>query len=320
MPSVGETLKLARIEQRLELDAVAARTKISAKYLEAIESDDRKKLPSGFFYKSFVDQYAKSLSLDTHEIDAEVERVLSADEPLPLPGFERVVARSLPPMRIPHRFRMRHWFTSAASLVLVLAGCSGVYALWHSARSSLNLRGVEAAMDNVRTFATSKLAKSAHVTEPAARVVETARPVAEIAGTVQRSAIRPTAAVLDTGRGSVASEIGPETASYGGAAAPASSDPASPDYKVVLDLVAHEPTWLSVSSDGKPVFSGTLQPNDTKIVSGKQFAKMRVGNAGGIEVRLNGKLLAPLGAQGQVLTVLFTPDNFQIFAPPKESD
>ncbi len=55
-------------------------------------------------------------------------------------------------------------------------------------------------------------------------------------------------------------------------------------------------------------------------MGGKQFAKMRVGNAAGIEVRLNGKLLGPLGARGQVLIVLFTPDNFQIFSPPKESD
>ena len=64
-------------------------------------------LPSGFFYKSFVDQYAKSLSLDTQEIDAEIDRVLSADAPLPLPGFESVVARNVPPITIAHRFRTR---------------------------------------------------------------------------------------------------------------------------------------------------------------------------------------------------------------------
>jgi hypothetical protein len=75
-----------------------------------------------------------------------------------------------------------------------------------------------------------------------------------------------------------------------------------------------------VSSDGKPVFSGILQANQSKSVGGKQFAKMRVGNAAGLEVRLNGKLLGPLGARGQVLIVLFTPDNFQIVSPPKESD
>ena len=107
MLSVGETLKRARLEQGLDLCTVAAQTKINAKYLEAIESDDRKILPSGFFYKSFVDQYAKSLSLDTQEIDAEIDRVLSADEPLPLPGFESVVARNVPPVTFAHRFHTR---------------------------------------------------------------------------------------------------------------------------------------------------------------------------------------------------------------------
>ena len=67
-------------------------------------------------------------------------------------------------------------------------------------------------------------------------------------------------------------------------------------------------------------FPAFCRPNQTKSVGGKQFAKMRVGNAAGLEVRLNGKLLGPLGARGQVLIVLFTPDNFQIVSPPKESD
>jgi cytoskeleton protein RodZ len=49
MLSVGETLRRARLEQGLDLSTVAAQTKISAKYLKAIESDDRKSLPSGFF-------------------------------------------------------------------------------------------------------------------------------------------------------------------------------------------------------------------------------------------------------------------------------
>ena len=90
--------------------------------------------------------------------------------------------------------------------------------------------------------------------------------------------------------------------------------------KVLLDLLAHEETWLSISSDGKPVFSGILAANQSKMVEGKEYAKMRVGNAAGLEVRLNGKLLGPFGHRGQVLVVVFTPDNFQIMSPAKESD
>src|SRR5579863_7508938 len=245
MSSVGEILRRARQEQGLDLDTVAARTKISAKFLEAIESDDRERLPSGFFYKSFVEQYAKSLSLDTREIAAEIDRVLSADEPLPLPGFESVVARNVPPMTSAHRFHTRRSYMSAVSLVLVVVGCSGVYVLWHSARSSFRLRGM---IEGVRALAKPKN------TVP--------RPVTKIA---------PPAAVLVA----LASDTKPIEADGRTVTDPT----ANSDYKVMLDLMAHEATWLSVSSDGKPVFSGTLRANETKSVGGKQFAKLRVGNA-----------------------------------------
>jgi hypothetical protein len=39
---------------------------------------------------------------------------------------------------------------------------------------------------------------------------------------------------------------------------------------------------------------------------------MTVGNAGGINVLLNGKPIGPIGKSGQVRVVLFTPDNFEV--------
>jgi len=65
MLSVGEKLQRARLDRGLDLASVASLTKINPKYLQAIEADDRASLPSAFFYKSFVHQYASLLSLDT---------------------------------------------------------------------------------------------------------------------------------------------------------------------------------------------------------------------------------------------------------------
>ncbi len=85
---------------------------------------------------------------------------------------------------------------------------------------------------------------------------------------------------------------------------------------VVLNLSATEATWISITSDGKQIFSGMLQPSQTKTVSGLDAAKMKVGNAAGLEVRLNGKAIGPLGARGQVREILFTPgNNYQILEP-----
>jgi len=280
MFSVGETLKRARLAQSLDLGTLAAQTKINVKYLEAIEADDRKSLPSGFFYKSFVEQYARFLLLDTQEINAEVDRLLSADAPLPLPGHESAVARNVAPLTFVPRFHSRRTYASAAALVLVVVACSGVYTLWRN-RGTIDVRAM---IENVRSLGKTRVAQASSAKKPMERPAVTLATVARSEG--ERTPF----------------------------------EPAPPDYKVMLDLVAHEATWVSVSSDGKPVFSGILQPNQSKSVGGKQSAKMRVGNAAGIEVRLNGKLLGPLGARGQVLVVLFTPDNFQVVSPPRESD
>jgi cytoskeleton protein RodZ len=269
MLSVGKVLQGARLEQRLDLPTVSARTKMSVRYLEAIEADDRRSLPSGFFYKSFVDQYARFLGLDTQEINAEVERLLSADAPLPLPGYESVVSRNVPPIRS-RRFAPRRALISLAALVTVVVGCSGIYAWWHQGKFG--------------GFRTEAARSAPPPTTPAA---------------FSREAVPQKTAPTEE----------PE------------SSTASPGYKVLLNLVAREETWLSISSEGKRLFSGVLAANQTKTVAGKESAWMKVGNAAGLEVRLNGKLLGPLGGRGQVLVVVFTPDKFQIVPPaPREGD
>src|SRR5580658_2944970 len=156
MFSVGETLRRARLEQSLDLSTLAARTKINIKHLEAIEGDDRQSLPSSFFYKSFVDQYARALSLDTREIAAEVDRVLSADAPLPLPGYESVVSRNVSPMK---SARLHSWrtYASLAVLVLVVAGCAGVYTLWRDWRSTFSAQAV---IESVRSLVKTRVAQA----------------------------------------------------------------------------------------------------------------------------------------------------------------
>jgi cytoskeletal protein RodZ len=265
----------ARLEQRLDVAALAARTKINAKYLEAIEADDRSGFPSNFFYKSFVLQYARTLSLDTKEIEVELDRVLSADAPPLLPGQENPTSPEVSPISTGNRrtgFPRMRTYLSFAGLIVVLAACTGIYAWWRPAHST-----------------------AAFSFEPSAPVVKAAAVPVSVASAEAATQPQPPQAIPQ-------------------------QPPAKPEVRVLVDLTAHQPTWLSVSSDGKPVFSGILAANESKTVEGKESAKIRVGNAAGLEVRLNGKPLGPLGHKGQVLTVVFTPGNFQITSSAKESD
>ncbi len=85
--------------------------------------------------------------------------------------------------------------------------------------------------------------------------------------------------------------------------------------QVTLNLSATERTWLSITSHGKVIFSGVLEPSQSKTLQGSEVATMKVGNAGGVDVQWNGKSIGPIGARGQVRTIRFTRENFQFLEP-----
>lgn len=317
MLSVGEKLKRARIAQSLDLSLVAAQTKISPKYLEAIEADDRQKFPSGFFYKSFVDQYARFLSLDTEDIDVEIDRLLSTDAPMPLPDANLIAARRLPPIRAGHRLNIGRWIGSAATLVIVIAGCAGVSVVWHKQRSALTALNARHVLANVRTFTNSIFDRTAQAKTTAPKEVEPEQSPGSVPAAEPPSLEKPSPpeSSADT-EAPVLESAAIDDAERDSASAQANVQRTQSSAPILVEVVAHEPTWLSLASDGKTAFSGTLQPDESKTLNGKESAKMRVGNAAGIEIRFNGKRLGALGARGQVITVQFTAGNFQIVTPP----
>lgn len=64
MPSFGETLRRERESRRIPLREVSESTKISMRYLEALESNDFRHLPGGVFNKGFVRAYAQFIGVD----------------------------------------------------------------------------------------------------------------------------------------------------------------------------------------------------------------------------------------------------------------
>jgi cytoskeleton protein RodZ len=178
---------------------------------------------------------------------------------------------------------------SVAGLAAVLLACSGFYAWW--------TRPAEAAASKPQT--PPPVIQPAPVSAPA--VSEPAVP----APTVSVPAQNP--APVETAASPVTAEAQP---------APAITQTVTQTVdginQVVLNLSAKEKTWLSITSEGKRLFSGFLEPSQTKTLTGLDAARMTVGNAGGLEVRLNGKPIGPIGKSGQVRVVLFTPDNFEV--------
>lgn len=62
--TIGEVLRLARINQGLSLEELQEKTEIQLHFLEAMEADDFDLLPSTFYARSFLRKYAWAVELD----------------------------------------------------------------------------------------------------------------------------------------------------------------------------------------------------------------------------------------------------------------
>jgi cytoskeletal protein RodZ len=66
--TIGDTLREARMRQKIDITEIEAKTKIRAKYLRAMENEEFDLLPGSTFAKSFLRTYADALGLDAHRL------------------------------------------------------------------------------------------------------------------------------------------------------------------------------------------------------------------------------------------------------------
>jgi cytoskeletal protein RodZ len=293
MSSVGETLRRERLRKELGLEQISRETKISARLLEAIEKDRFDLLPGGVFAKSFVRQYARFLGLDEEEIGAAVEQAVNPAGVLP--SFTSAVPE--PAFKVP---RMVEWEGSGRSrssvlpalalVVAVMLVCSALYAWWQRSRRPAAVRPpVTAAQRAPATV--PKPSAPAPVTPAIANNPETAA------------------------KADVSADVSKVAASQEAAAARVETpDPAA---ALQVSLTADADDWLRVSTDGKVVMSDVLHTSEVKTFAAREALLIRIGDAGSLQITVNGKPAGALGPKGQVRTVEVTRDGVHILPPPK---
>jgi cytoskeletal protein RodZ len=77
--------------------------------------------------------------------------------------------------------------------------------------------------------------------------------------------------------------------------------PAAVSGRPRLDIRAKEDCWLQVKVDDKTVFKDVLKKGRFEYWQAKKEIELSLGNAGGVDVEVNGKMLPPLGRRGQVI-------------------
>jgi cytoskeleton protein RodZ len=86
--------------------------------------------------------------------------------------------------------------------------------------------------------------------------------------------------------------------------------------RFLLTARALEPAWMAVRADGGQVREVLLQKGQTARFSAERGFLVTLGNAGGVDIQLNGERIPSLGASGQVIRDLALPPA----RPPRDPD
>lgn len=295
MTSIGDTLRRERLRRGWNLNRVAAETKISLHLLEAIELDRFDRLPGGVFARNFVRQYTRMLQLDEDEVLAAFHQQF--EEP-PEPEPERApeppavhVPRISPWSALLDRLGPGNSITAFLGLLVVVLACAGVYNLWQKSRRA--------------PPAPHAIATAPRPPAPATKPVEPPKPDFRAAE------------VSDSGTIQVPDRPLPKGSPVTSASAPGET----PSGAVRVSFKASEPVWVSIQSDGAHTYSGTLEGKQTREFGAAKKMTVLVGNAGSLDIALNGKPIGPIGQRGEIQRLILTPSGAHVVPrTPRTSD
>ena len=84
----------------------------------------------------------------------------------------------------------------------------------------------------------------------------------------------------------------------------------APRGKVTVVVRATDRSWVQVTTNtGQELFQGLLQDGQQKTFADRSRIKLVIGNAGGVDLTVNGADIGAPGRRGQVARVQFTPED-----------
>jgi len=299
--SFGEHLRREREMRGITLEEIAAATKIGTRSLKALEDEDFKKLPGGIFNKGFVRAYAKFLGIDEEQAVADFvaasgdfDTIKSNIDPAQLLGQHEEVkkssskkAKDLQSIQTDSRSGFP-WIAIFGLILLVAVAYGGRFGY-------VKYKAHEEAQAQAQRDAQARVEAEA----AAARAASEAAAQAAAAQSVEQPAA------------DVQSQQTPATPDSSGKASQQTAQPAAAEATnanlipggFTVSVRARQRTWISIISDGKRVISEELPPASEKVVQAHDRITLRTGNAGGMDLALNGKAMPSLGAEGEARTV-----------------
>jgi len=294
----GNILKDARLLKNMSLEDVSKSTKIHPNILKSIEADDVLAL-GAVYAKSFIRIYADFLGLDKEDLVRRFEGLKNGAQAV---GPKEVRQKSMPQPPVPDLETRKYFFDvfkkipwGRIVIVVIVA-----LVLWNFGKF-LHKKRVESALKKkIEIQAPEKkgIQSKKEITQKSSKkksslvVEKTKKDSSKISASKASKTAEPKNVIETTAKQAVLIKNAE---------------------KLILVIRTKEKTWLQVKVDGKIVFQGVLAKGVADSWQAEEKMELWLGNAGVVQLELNGRLLEKIGRPGQTLKrVLVTRSGLSI--------
>lgn len=254
MASLGQELKRERELRGITLKEISDSTRISLKFLQALEDDRREVIPGQFYLQAILRAYAKTAGLDENQWLNKYREILLFEQYT----LDKHPHKKLSPPLVLTKRRL--------IALLIVLGLAAVGALAYFVFVSFQ----------------------------------------------GQSGIPPPQPKTQA----VAPSLPPPLKE-----APAEPPAAEETKGLDLEISFLAETWLQVIADGKMVWDGIKVPGETLTVRAELDVVFNLGNAGGLDMTINGRRARPLGPAGAVRKdIRITLENYREYLIPQEQE
>ncbi len=278
---MGADLKAERERQGLTIQDIERETSIRAAYIQALEQGDYNALPNEVYVKGFIRSYAGFLHMDTEKLVQEYREAIHGADVGPIqkanPETTSLVNESAPfssgsdfRERVEKSSKKQMIFMAVATVVIAFVG--SIYYFFGDDPNAE--KPAQTAQQNVAQQPQTQAAQN---------------PASGQNPQAQNSA--------STQNGQAAAQQPVQTI---GNTANASAGQADVTAKFTGRC------WIQAIADGKVIYEGTVEANQTLRWTGKKEVIVTAGNAGAIDVTYNGQHVGKLGKEGIVVEKKFS--------------
>ncbi len=278
----GSILKQKREELGLDIKEISALLKIKLEYLSAIEDDLFERLPAPVYTIGYIRSYSKYLKVDPADI------ISLYSKQMPPPKTDTTIM----PVILDNDRKKPKTLYIAAAILAIAAGLFVYFKMPYTATDKKQAgTTIETPRNNLAMPVKTERKQDGKIHDEikhAEKKTDADKPVpataADSRAQAEKKPVAPAPADTKT-------------------SAPMVSSGDQALHR--LSIKAVDLSWVSVKFRNGKYEEVTMKPGESKEWSFLEGASLKTGNAGGIQVIIDGKDMGPVGTKGQVVVLTF---------------